>query len=75
MSEEEIQNEVVSVKDDMKKVLVNRKDDYDYARELLYASAERLQDVLDSAIAEYRKLQKPIHRDLFRQNAVQGGVR
>ena len=50
MSEEEIQNEVVSVKDDMKKVLVNRKDDYDYARELLYASAERLQDVLDSAV-------------------------
>ena len=48
--ETEIENEVSEVKDNMKLMLKNRNDDYEYARELLYASAERLQDILDSAV-------------------------
>lgn len=59
MSDEDIQNEVANVNKDLKKMLVNRKDDYDYARELLYASAERLQDVLESAVQLAQESEHP----------------
>lgn len=53
------ENEVAEIEDQLKKVLVNRNDDYTYARELLYASAERLQDILDSAVDLAREAEHP----------------
>lgn len=51
--------EVAKLEDEMKAVLQNRKDDYEYARELLYQSAERLQDILDSAVDLAREAEHP----------------
>ena len=51
--------EVAELEDQMKKILVNRNDDYEYARELLYQSAERLQDVLESAVDLAREAEHP----------------
>ena len=59
MSEDDIQQEVANVEDQMKKVLVNRNDDYDYAREVLYAASERLQDILDSAVQLAQESEHP----------------
>lgn len=59
MSEEEIQKEVVSVKDQMGKVLVNRQDDYEYARDVLYSASERLQDILDAAVQLAQESEHP----------------
>lgn len=46
----DVENELTEVQDSMKTMLRNRNDDYEYARELLYSSAERLQDILDAAV-------------------------
>lgn len=51
--------EIVDLEKQMKKVLVNRNDDYEYARELLYQSAERLQDILESAVDLAREAEHP----------------
>jgi len=48
--DKEIQNELTTVEDNMKLMLKNRQDDYDYSRDVLYTSSERLQDILDIAI-------------------------
>lgn len=61
MSDEVENNDLVvaEVKDNMKVLLKNRADDYEYARELLYASAERLQDILDSAVTLAQESEHP----------------
>lgn len=59
MSEETLSNEVSVIEQDVKKVLQNRQDDYTYSREILYASAERLQDILDSAVQLAQESEHP----------------
>lgn len=59
MSEENISTEVTALDKELKKVLQNRQDDYTYSRELLYASAERLQDILDSAVQLAQESEHP----------------
>lgn len=54
-----VETEANALEEQMKKVLVNRNDDYEYARELLYQSAERLQDVLESAVDLAREAEHP----------------
>lgn len=54
-----VTQEVSVLEKDLKKVLQNRKDDYDYSRELLYASAEKLQDILDSAVQLAQESEHP----------------
>lgn len=51
--------EVIELEDEMKKVLQNRRDDYEYSRELLYQSAERLQDILESAVNLAQEAEHP----------------
>ena len=51
--------EVANLEDQMKLVLKNRNDDYEYARELLYQSAERLQDILEIAVDLAREAEHP----------------
>lgn len=58
MSEDKTK-EVAELEDQMKKVLINRNDDYEYAREILYQSAERLQDILESAVDLAREAEHP----------------
>lgn len=50
MKDNDTTTEVTKLEDEMKQILQNRKDDYEYSRELMYQSAERLQDILDSAV-------------------------
>jgi hypothetical protein len=47
---EELDLELKETQDKMNKVLKNREDDYEYSRENLYHVAERLNDILDTAI-------------------------
>ena len=51
--------ELQVLEDDLKVVLQNRKDDYEYSRELLYSSAERLQDILESAVVLAQESEHP----------------
>ena len=51
--------EVTKLEDEMKLVLKNRKDDYEYSREIMYQSAERLQDILDSAVTLAQESEHP----------------
>jgi len=46
-----LSTEVDNIKKDMEKVLQNRRDDYEYARDVLYVASERLQDILENAVA------------------------
>lgn len=57
--DKQVEQELVEVQDNMKLMLKNRADDYEYARELLYASAERLQDILDSAVTLAQESEHP----------------
>ena len=59
MSEKDVSREISAIEDDVKKILRNRKDDYTYSRELLYSSAERLQDVLDAAVQLAQESEHP----------------
>ena len=59
MSEKDISQKVSVIEKDLKKVLENRQDDYTYSRELLYSSAERLQDILDSAVQLAQESEHP----------------
>lgn len=59
MDEKYVSNEVTKLEDELKLVVKNRKDDYVYSRELLYASAERLQDILDSAVQLAQESEHP----------------
>jgi len=59
MNEEDQKKEIATVKDDVAKMLQNRADDYEYAREVLYASSEKLQDVLDSAVQLAQESEHP----------------
>ena len=53
------QKELSVLEDEMKVVLQNRKDDYEYSRELLYSSAERLQDILEAAVVLAQESEHP----------------
>ena len=55
----DIEQQNKEIKEAMKKMSVNRQDDYEYARELLYASSERLQDILDSAVQLAQESEHP----------------
>ena len=46
----EIQKNLKDEKNNLEKIITNRSDDYTYAREILYQSSERLQDILDAAV-------------------------
>lgn len=59
MNEKDVSQEVTKLEDEMKLVVRNRKDDYTYSRELLYSSAERLQDVLDAAVQLAQESEHP----------------
>ena len=51
--------ELQVLEDDLKVVLQNRKDDYEYSREILYSAAERLQDILESAVVLAQESEHP----------------
>lgn len=51
--------ELMVLENEMKIILQNRKDDYEYSRELLYSSAERLQDILESAVVLAQESEHP----------------
>lgn len=53
------QKDLAVLEDEMKLITKNRKDDYEYSRELLYASAERLQDILDAAVVLAQESEHP----------------
>lgn len=56
---EEIASETAQVTVDVKKMMTNRADDYDYAREVLYTSSEKLQDILDAAVQLAQESEHP----------------
>lgn len=56
---DELNNEIVEVNDSVSKMLQHRTDDYEYAREVLYAASERLQDILDSAVQLAQESEHP----------------
>ena len=66
-------NEIDKVEDELKKSLelmaTNRRDDYEYARDLLYASSERLQDVLDAAVTLAQESEHPRAIEVATQTA------
>jgi|TARA_R100000951_G_C2631587_1_gene177824 hypothetical protein len=59
MNEKEVSQEVSTIEKDVARVLQNRGDDYTYSRELLYSSAERLQDILDAAVQLAQESEHP----------------
>jgi hypothetical protein len=59
MKKENLPVNIDSVEDELKVVLQNRKDDYEYARDLLYATAEKLQDILDAAVVMAQESEHP----------------
>ena len=58
-NEKKLENELVATKDSVAKLVKHRNDDYEYAREVLYAASERLQDVLDSAVQLAQESEPP----------------
>ena len=48
--EKELEKSLKNEKNNLEKIITNRNDDYTYAREILYTSTERLQDILDAAV-------------------------
>jgi len=56
---EDVPATIDEVEDNLKQVLINRKDDYTYGREVLYTTAERLQDILDSAVQMAQESEHP----------------
>ena len=50
MTDKDTSKEVTEIRKQMDKVLVNRQDDYEYSRDILYSSAEKLQDILEIAV-------------------------
>ena len=55
----EISTEVDNIDKDVKKILKNRQDDYEYSRDILYVASERLQDILESAIQLAQESEHP----------------
>ena len=55
----ELDTEVKDTKGQVAKLVQHRQDDYEYAREVLYAASERLQDVLDSAVQLAQESEHP----------------
>lgn len=47
------------IEQELEIITKNRKDDYEYSRELLYSSAERLQDVLEAAVVLAQESEHP----------------
>jgi hypothetical protein len=54
-----INNEIVEVETSVSKMLQHRSDDYEYAREVLYAASEKLQAILDSAVQLAQESEHP----------------
>ena len=54
-----VDQEVIELENDMKKVMINRKDDYEYGRDVLYTASERLMDILDSAVQLAQESEHP----------------
>ena len=54
-----LDTEVKDTKGQVAKLVQHRQDDYEYAREVLYAASERLQDVLDSAVQLAQESEHP----------------
>jgi predicted urease superfamily metal-dependent hydrolase len=59
MKDKDTSTEVTELENEMQQVLKNRQDDYEYSRELMYAAAERLQDILDSAVQLAQESEHP----------------
>ena len=57
--EEKISKEIANVDSAVTRVLQHRSDDYEYAREVLYAASEKLQDILDSAVQLAQESEHP----------------
>ena len=58
-NEKKLENELVETKDSVAKLVKHRSDDYEYAREVLYAASERLQDGLDRAVQLAQEAEHP----------------
>lgn len=52
-------NEIEKVEKELDVILQNRNDDYEYGRDLLYATAERLQEILESAVGLAQESEHP----------------
>lgn len=62
MNDEDVEKnsqEIETIENSLQAVLTNRKDDYQYARDLLYVTAEKLQDILDSAVQMAQESEHP----------------
>lgn len=53
------EKEIIELENQMKQVLTNRKDDYEYGRDVLYVASERLQDILDAAVQLAQESEHP----------------
>ena len=51
--------EVTELEDALKKVAINRGDDYEYGRDILYLASEKLQDILESAVTLAQESEHP----------------
>lgn len=58
MSDKELKT-LEDASEEVKKVLQNRKDDYEYGRDILYAASERLQDILEAAVQLAQESEHP----------------
>lgn len=56
---ENLPEKIDDLEDSLKEVLTNRKDDYAYARDLLYVTAEKLQDILEAAVVMAQESEHP----------------
>ena len=56
---EVLDSQTKAVEKAMRQMLVNRNDDYQYARDVLYAASESLQDVLEAAVNLARESEHP----------------
>lgn len=57
--DEKVDQMITEIQTNVADVLTNRKDDYQYGRELLYSAAERLQDILDAAVVLAQETEHP----------------
>tara|TARA_R110002153_G_scaffold29711_4_gene91128 strand:+ start:45 stop:413 length:369 start_codon:yes stop_codon:yes gene_type:complete len=57
--EKELEKSLKIEKNNLEKIITNRNDDYTYAREILYTSTERLQDILDAAVNLAKESEHP----------------
>jgi len=56
---EKTSQEIQTIEHSLQEVLKNRNDDYSYARDILYVTAEKLQDVLEAAVQMAQESEHP----------------